>query len=84
MSGAGEAFADVVHVEVFVARLALDFFGGVLGDDAEFCLRLGEGDFDVEPLPVFGRLRRRFRGCRGRRRGMRWVRFAFCVPPVGG
>ena len=40
--------------EVFVARLALDFLGGVFGDDAEFGLRLCECDFDVEPCLYAG------------------------------
>ena len=78
VSGAGEAFADFVHVEVFVARLALDFLGGVFGDDAEFGLRLRECDFDVEPCLYSRGFAEDFADAWVADAGMRWVRFAFC------
>ena len=49
MARSRQALADVVHIEVFVARLAFDFLCGVFRDDSEFRLRLRERDFDIEP-----------------------------------
>ena len=54
MARSRQAFADVVHVEFFVARLAFDFLCGVLRDDSEFRLRLRERDFDIEPCLYTG------------------------------
>ena len=53
VAGAGEALVDARAIQQFQPRRARDRLGGIGGDDAEFGLRAGQRDLDVQPgLPA--------------------------------
>ena len=53
VAGAGEALVDARAIEQLQPRGARDRLGGIGGDDAEFGLRAGQRDLDVQPgLPA--------------------------------